>query len=267
MSKPKDALVWMLGKLGLATPAYRVWEAYRSRGAHKPGGELGVDGLPLPTPALMLSVAGTTDIAWFQQGGGLARQALEDTLERHQLSLEGMDSILEFGGGCGRVVRHLQDLPGQVHATDWNTKATAWCSENLRFAKIATNKLAPPLPYADESFDLIYTLSVFTHMGEDLQLPWMSELQRVLRPGGHLIVTTHGEHYRADLEPELQQRFDRGEFLVRRPEGAGTNLCSAFHPEAYLRGEFTQGFELLEWVPEGAIGNPRQDLTLLRRPK
>lgn len=266
MPKVKDAVVWLLGRLGLALPAYRLWEAYHSRRADRTGGALGDDGLPLPTGALMLSVAGTTDTRWFEAGGALAVQALRDTLKRHDLRLEEMGSILEFGCGCGRVVRHLGGLPGEVHATDWNPKATAWCARNLDFATFETNQLAPPLPYADESFDLIYTLSVFTHMGEDLQLPWMTELRRVLRRGGHLIVTTHGAHYCADLEPALQRRFEAGEFLVRRPEGAGTNLCSAFHPEAYLRGEFTQGFEFLEWVPEGALGNPRQDLTLLRKP-
>jgi hypothetical protein len=45
----------------------------------------------------------------------------------------------------------------------------------------------------------------------------------------------------------------------------GTNLCSAYHPERYLRDTFAQGFAFLELEPEGARGNPTQDLVLLRK--
>ncbi len=46
---------------------------------------------------------------------------------------------------------------------------------------------------------------------------------------------------------------------------AGTNLCSAYHPEAYLRDTFATGFEFLELEAEGARGNPTQDIVLLRK--
>jgi len=266
MSHAKQALVWVLGKLGLATPAYRLYESLLARRAGGRRDTVGADGLPLPPPALMLSVAGTSDTAWFEESGGRAVEALRHSLGRHGLALEGMDAILEFGCGCGRVVRHLRALPGRVHGSDWNGRAIDWCREALPFASFEVNRLAPPLPYADASFDLVYCLSVFTHLGEDLQRPWVEELRRVLKPGGHLLVTTHGRRYAERLAPRERARFDAGEFLVRRAEGAGTNLCSAFHPEAYLRGAFSRGLQLLEHVPEGALGNPHQDLTLLRRP-
>jgi SAM-dependent methyltransferase len=269
MTRSKAALVWLLGKLRLATPAWRAYEALLARRTATGAGATattGRDGLPLPPPALMLSVAGTTDAAWFQEGGPRAVEALREILARRGLSLEQKGAILEFGCGCGRVLRHLRGLPGAVHGSDWNARAVAWCRSALPFARFEVNRLAPPLPYADASFDLVYALSVFTHLGEDLQRPWMDELQRVLRPGGHLVLSTHGQRYADELPPRERARFAAGGFLVRRAAGAGTNLCSAFHPEAYLRGEFSRGWELLELVPEGARGNPHQDLTLLRRP-
>jgi hypothetical protein len=78
-------------------------------------------------------------------------------------------------------------------------------------------------------------------------------------------VTTHGQAYADRLQPDERARFDAGEIVVRREALAGTNLCSAFHPEASLRAELTAGFEFLELVPEGATGNPVQDLTVLRK--
>lgn len=267
MKHPKDVFIRALGKLGLATPAYRTYEALQARREGQKPAPPSADGLPLPPPALMRSVAGTTDGTWFLQGGRLAVRALREVLAQHGCSLEQPSSILEFGCGCGRVMRHLRGLPGRLCGSDWNDRAIAWCRRSLPFARFEVNALAPPLGWPAGSFDLVYALSVFTHLGEDLQRPWMDELRRVLRPGGVLVVTTHGRRYAERLVPEERARFEAGRCVVRRVEGAGTNLCSAFHPEAYLRGPFSEGWELLELVPEGALGNPHQDLTLLRRPR
>ena len=52
---------------------------------------------------------------------------------------------------------------------------------------------------------------------------------------------------------------------MRWSDVPGTNLCSAYHPELYLHDTFAQGFAFLELEPEGARGNPTQDLVLLRK--
>ncbi|HKI92810.1 MAG TPA: methyltransferase domain-containing protein, partial [Gaiellaceae bacterium] len=144
-------------------------------------------------------------------------------------------------------------------------RAIAWCRENLSFARFEQNGLEPPLAFSDESFDLVYALSVFTHLTAELQLAWRDELRRVLRPGGHLLVTTHGRSYLPRLVGDERKRFEAGELVVRWGEVAGSNLCSAYHPERYLHETFAEGFELVRLEPEGARGNPTQDLVLLRR--
>ncbi|MCB0829234.1 MAG: class I SAM-dependent methyltransferase, partial [Solirubrobacterales bacterium] len=50
----------------------------------------------------------------------------------------------------------------------------------------------PPLGLEHESFDLIYAVSVFTHLADE-SLPWLIELHRLLKPGGRLIATYMGE--------------------------------------------------------------------------
>ena len=79
-------------------------------------------------------------------------------------------------------------------------------------------------------------------------------------------VTTQGAHYLGQLTPEERARYDRGDLVVRYSEAPGTSLCTAFHPEASVRGAFIDGFELAEFVPGGATGNPYQDLVVLRVP-
>jgi SAM-dependent methyltransferase len=208
----------------------------------------------------MVRVAGTADAEWFLRSGRAAYDAIAA-----QVPLTTIGSVLDFGCGCGRVTRYWADFPGSVCGTDLDQPAVEWCRANLRFERFEVNGLEPPLAFGDESFDLVYALSVFTHLTEGLQLSWRDEVRRVLRPGGLLLVTTHGSSYRPRLEAEELERFDRGELVVRWSDLPGSNLCSAYHPRPYLEGTFADGFELLELVPEGALGNPTQDLVLLRR--
>ena len=263
----KNLLLRAFMRFGLHRPAFRAYEAassLRALGRRPPAAD---DGLPVPPPRLIMRVAGTPDPAWFLESGRLAAESIGSAAERAGRPVGELGAILDFGCGCGRVTRRWATLDGvAVHGSDRNAAAIEWCRGNLGFAGFETNGLAPPLPYADASFDLVYALSVFTHLTEELGLAWAAELGRVLRPGGHLLLTTHGDHYRPRLETAERLRFDAGELVVRRPDAVGTNLCAAFHPAAYVQETLAGRLEPVELVPEGAKGNPYQDLHLLRKP-
>jgi 2-polyprenyl-3-methyl-5-hydroxy-6-metoxy-1,4-benzoquinol methylase len=258
-------LLRLLGRLGLLAPAYRAYERARAlRGGDVP--DSASDGLPLPPAALRIRVAGTPDSGWFLDGGRLAEESIRWALERAGTSLDERVAILDFGCGCGRVIRRLARVPGSVHGSDLNADAVAWCRANLPFGRFEQNGLAPPLAYTDGQFDLVYALSVFTHLPLELQHAWVDELERVLQPGGFLLLTTHGERYLERLRPDERAAFTRGEVVVRFERVAGTNLCTTFHPPAYVVGTLRRSLELVDAVPEGAKGNPHQDLFLLRKP-
>ncbi len=253
----KRRLLRLLDRFGLVGPAFRTYERVVSL---RPGRPAVVDGAPLPPRRLMVRVAGTADADWFLRSG----RAAYDAIAAH-VPLAEVGSVLDFGCGCGRVTRWWSDFDGAVSGSDVNGKAIEWCREQLAFASFARNALSPPLTFDAESFDLVYALSVFTHLTEELQLGWRDELLRVLRPGGLLLLTTHGRSYVPRLDDEERARFERGELVVRWSDVPGTNLCSAYHPESYLRDTFARGFAFVELEPEGARGNPTQDLVLLRK--
>jgi SAM-dependent methyltransferase len=260
----KRSLLRLLERARLLRPAYRVFERLQSlRGR---GRRVGPDGLPVPPPRLIVRVTGTADRDWFLESGKLGADAIRDALARNGIALEAVTGLLDFGCGCGRVTRYWRGLDGtQIAGTDLDARAVEWCRRNLPFARFDLNGLAPPLPFEDGSFELVYALSVFTHLSEELQHDWTRELRRVLRPAGHLLITTHGDAYAGRLTPAERERYDRGDVVVRWEDLSGLNLCAAFHPQAYLRSRLADGFAFVDFAPEGAKGNPRQDLSLLRK--
>jgi SAM-dependent methyltransferase len=226
------------------------------------------DGTPLPGPQLMNAVAGTSDVEWFLTSGALGAQSIEAILSRAGLAMAEFSRVLDFGCGVGRVMRHWAKVTGpELHGTDYNPALIQWCQVNLRFARFQVNPLVGQLPYADSYFDFIYALSVFTHLTEPQQDFWMKELRRLLVPGGHLLISTHGDFYASQIPAEAQPVYQRGERLVFGGEHAGTNICAAYHPAASVRNQLAApfGFEVVAFEPEGALGNPRQDYWLLKK--
>ncbi len=68
------------------------------------------------------------------------------------------------------------------------------------------------------------------------------------------------------LSADERARFEAGEAVARTPKRDGTNHCTAFHPEAYVRSTLARSFEVVEVQPDAAPGNPTQDVYLLQKP-
>jgi SAM-dependent methyltransferase len=225
------------------------------------------DGLPLPPATLRVRVAGTADIESFLHGGQLAAQAVRELLAADGRPIEQCSAILDFGCGCGRVLRQWKDLAETaLYGTDLNPELVQWCRERIPFALVSVNSSEPPTSFPDERFDAIYAFSVFTHMPANIQKRWLQEFRRILKPGGLLIFSTHGSHYLPRLGNQARRRFLDGELVVRFAWAAGSNLCSTFHPETFVRRELAPGWAIAAFTPEGALGNPRQDAWVFRRP-
>ncbi len=204
------------------------------------------DGVPIPPARLRVLVAGTADVEWFLDSGKAQADYLRGMLAEVGHRLEGMDTILDFGCGCGRIARWFADLERtQLNGCDYNPQLIEWCNANLQFMSAQVTHLEPPLPYPDGRFDFLYAFSVFTHLSVELAGRWMDELARVIRPGGFIWFTLHGDSYRERLSPDERRRFDDGEIVVRLPEIEGTNLCGAYWPQESVERMLGARFELL----------------------
>lgn len=256
-------------RLRLARPAVRLYElalAARSelsrRGAHE------ADGLPLPPARLRTQIGPLhADADFFLASGRHNADLVRELLREHGSSVEELGALLDWGCGCGRVLRHWADLRDRVYGCDIDSRMVAWCDEHLPFAEVKVNALSPPLPYGDATFELVHAFSVMTHLSEELQQAWLREVHRVLEPGGFFLFSTLGEYYasRNRLTPAELESFSRGNLVVLYERSAGTSLCSAYHPPDYVRRELAQDFEHVAF--RAAADDGRHDIHLLRKPR
>lgn len=251
------------GLLKLVFRAYEVIQSNRRASTTvRDRNNLGPDGLPIPPGKLIVLVGGHNDASAFLEGGKTIAKSIQDVLQSHSLCMERFSAVLDFGCGCGRIIRYWKTLPAtRVYGTDYNSELIRWCSTNLPFANFRVNAFLPPFDYPAHCFDFAYAFSVFTHLTEAAQFAWMRELARVIKPGGYLLITTHGERYIGTLTPMEQIKFKAGELVVRYETVAGTNLCAAFHPVPFIRKLSGAGFDIVEVIPQKA----EQDFVLMQR--
>ena len=209
----------------------------------------------LPPAKLRVLVDGKGDPDWFLHVSRAGASRVRLALERAGRDLSG--TVLDFGCGCGRTARQWSGL--DLHGCDYNARAVAWCQANLPHMRATVNDLEPPAPYPDAMFDVVYAISVLTHLSDELARRWVDDWRRILKPGGVLVVTTIGDVYRDQLNAAARARYDSGLPFVKAARLEGLNACVAHHPPAYVRGTLFRDWRELAFVPGDPAPGFRQD--------
>lgn len=195
-----------------------------------------------PPAMLRFRVSELVELEPFFTVGREAGRNVERCLAEAGTPLETFRSILDFGCGCGRVALWMarQMAPGAgLYGTDTDAEAIAWCRRHLA-GHFSTNPPLPPLDFADSSFDLIYAVSVFTHLDEDRQFQWLRELRRVLKPGGTLLFSVHGEQaWKAIRRRDHLDALDHHGFLFTR-SAKMRGICPDWYHTSYHTREYVE---------------------------
>jgi len=143
-------------------------------------------------------------------GGGEGGAFLKNSLSflGYFIQLTGLkptDSVLEVGSGLGRMAYSLAYYlkpPGIYEGFEIMAKFIKWPQEeistrrphfNFRLANIYNHHYNPGgnvqakdfiFPYEDDSFDLVFLTSVFTHMQTEEVRHYLKQIYRVLKYGG-----------------------------------------------------------------------------------
>ena len=115
-------------------------------------------------------------------------------LECVGVRVEELERALDWGSSSGRVTRWLAAAYPEVewHGADPNEGAIDWARRHLPEATFHVSPQDPPLDFPAAHFDLVLAVSIWSHYGAASALAWLAEMHRVIKPGGHLWLTTHG---------------------------------------------------------------------------
>jgi SAM-dependent methyltransferase len=198
-------------------------------------------------------------------------------LARQGLGSKSFNRILDFGCGCGRVIRFLayERFEADLVGCDIDPEAISWCRDNIDFPTFIVSPFHPPLPFRNEHFDFIYSISIFTHLSEQDQFAWLAELERVIRPGGIVIITTQGknknyERLSDDVKRQLERDgiwYDEDNVYFEDNKTYGFKFPKAFkltyHTHSYIHRLWSKYFEILE-ISDRAVCHD-QDAVVLRK--
>lgn len=221
-----------------------------------------VQELPLPPPALANRV-GCLDPAvdareWYAEIGARSRDAIlaalpdEWTLERKR--------VLDFGCGAGRTLRHFvaDTDTAEFWGCDIDEPSVTWLQQHLSPPlRLFCNTPAPPLDVPDSTFDLIYAISVFTHLA-DTWAEWLVELNRVLSPEGLLFVTFIGEGAIGWVSDEAWVEEGIGMNVASYAQGWDLGGPTVVHSPWWIRAHWGRQFEILDLQPAGFGTDPGQ---------
>lgn len=225
------------------------------------------NGMPVPPPKhLQMRVAGifVTD---FVLGGARGVQLLKGVFGQHG-DFAKVRRLWDFGCGCGRVSTHfaLQHPDLQVVGSDIDPEPIAWLGKTKRpNTNYYVNDSMPPCPF-DGDFDFVYSISVFTHLPEDMQFAWLEEVARQCAPGAIALLTKQGEHFYKSLPMELLSKVKENGFyyhLGAETDGLPEFYRSAYHTDDYIHRVWSKYFDILDIIPRGYDGH--QDIVVCRK--
>lgn len=109
--------------------------------------------------------------------------------------LLNMGRVLEFASGFGRFTRHLAKvLPGKVTCSDVMPGSVDFLRMQFGVDGFESSHDPEQIKITD-TFDLVFVLSMFTHLPPQMWAPWLLTLKRLVRPGGLLVFSVHNEDF------------------------------------------------------------------------
>jgi SAM-dependent methyltransferase len=223
-------------------------------------------------PALNRIRVGSRSISRFMEAGRNCYEPIKKAMDKYAPRNGHAPRILDFGCGVGRVLQYFAREDLDIHGCDVDATAIDYMRRAYPAVPTEVNNYQPPLPYPDGKFDIVYSVSIWTHLPPEGQIPWLLEMDRVLAPGGLALLTTIGPYgYRRgthlwavkfSIEDLIRDGLRYSDYDNKGP-GTGPSYGAAYHTPAYVMQEWGRHFDVIE-VQEGVIDN-LNDLIVMRK--
>ncbi len=141
--------------------------------------------------------------------------------------------LLDFASGFGRVTRFLiQHLPPeQVWVSDIFEEGVKFQCQQFGVQGFQSSA-EPEGLVCEERFDCVVASSFFSHLPPATFTPWLRKLASLLRPGGMLIFSVHGEQEGAQASSGDGARFQPTSEIGELP---GESYGTSWVDEAFVR--------------------------------
>ena len=159
---------------------------------------------------------------------------MQDILAAHFGDLSKVD-LLDVGCGIGNYHPYWIDQVGSLRGVDVSAKSIGHAAErNPRVVYEAYD--GHRLPFADHSFDAVVTICVMHHVDPRQRPGFVTELRRVLRPGGIVVVFEHNPSNFLTRHVVSNCIFDEGVVLLphRETEGLMRQVGFDVHPSRFI---------------------------------
>lgn len=206
----------------------------------------------LPPDALMYETYGKLDYGkYIFDGRETARELLSLFGKYKSLDLDSV-SICEWGCGAARLLRHCRDLLDEsveLTGTDYDTAMIKWASAHIKGIRFIENGLLPPIDVDDGSFDIVYAISVMTHLPADTQSAWLAECLRILKSGGLFFFTVHGDSFIDYLLPGERRQYDNDGYVHKESGGEGSKNYVSYTSPRFMREKMLKDCDIVDHVP------------------
>ena len=227
---------------------------------------------PFPPVPNIKRVIGDTSIERFAMGGAIIFNNVASYLREMGCSWKNFPHILDWGCGAGRLSRYLVgETSCSITGVDIDADNIAWCQRTYTGGSFHTVPLRPPTELPVDQFDLVFGLSVLTHLQEQDQFLWLQELQRVTRPGALLFLSVQGptQFSYNKFPPHLFRKLQTDGYVDLCRDAALDEVVTdteyyraAMHSRAYIVQRWGEFFDVLAIVDAIAA---LQDFVVLRR--
>jgi len=171
-------------------------------------------------------------------------------------------SVLEFASGYGRFTRHLAHaLPGRVTCSDVLPGSMDFAREQFG-VKAFESSFDPATIEFPQRYDLVFVLSLFTHLPVSLWGAWLRALGDAVAPGGVLLFSVHSEELAREdrgvtLNDEGYCFFAHSESPSLSPDNYGTTFTTRRLVEEQVRAALGTDPVLFQpgafWVGQDAV--------------
>lgn len=215
------------------------------------------EAFPIPTPDVRV---GTDSPESYLKRSRKIGSDLQQLMRKHGFQFEDGSRILDWGCSSGRVIRSFAEYAErlEIWGVDQVEKTIIWNKRHLSPPfHFVTGTALPHLAFEDGYFDVVFGISVFTHISRLID-SWLMELRRIMKSGGIGVFTIHNE-----ASVQFWRRSGKLPFWIKEPidlDLLERSDCTVFHGDDWghiftifhsdwVRRECGRYFDVLDIVP------------------